>query len=329
MKKFQYLLFAFVAVSVSLVMTSCGEDETPIVNDPPSMAFLSTDPTAVNGDYQTTSFETDLVGQTIYVGLDAAKGTGALQSLQVNQDGEKVATDRLSFRDLSDGSEISANNSLLILGTNVDGFQIEVGIVLQDDFSTSTYEFTLTDENGEVSTLSMDITTFDPGTPIEMTLEGILLNQAGPAGTGGLDLDNGDGTGSQDAAAEIRDLGIDCTIDPNNGENWRTLFGTVNGAEMVRVDMTAMEGLTFDGVAVKETIAEAFTTGITLDDGTSFAPDCTETTVTDVSGSVAEGDLFVVSANGLFYMLRVDEINFVHNTINDYNDDGYVFSIKY
>ncbi|MCB0644126.1 MAG: hypothetical protein KDC44_20925, partial [Phaeodactylibacter sp.] len=160
MKRFQYLLFALAAVTVSLVATSCGEDEVPTpVNDPPSMTFLSTDPTSVNGDYQTTSFETDLAGQTIYVGLDAVQGTGALQSLQVTENDEKVSTDRLSFRDLSDGSEITANNSLLITGTNVEGFQMEVGIQLQSDFSTSTYAFILTDENGETTSLSLDVTT--------------------------------------------------------------------------------------------------------------------------------------------------------------------------
>lgn len=319
MKKFQYLLFAFAAVTMSLVATSCGEDDTVIVvNDPPAMILLSTDPTGVNGDYQTTSFETDKVGEFVYFGLEAAKGTGTLQSLLVNENGAKLGTDRLSFRDLSDGSDIPANNSLLITGTNVDGFAIEVGVKLQEDLSTSTYTFELTDENGETAILTIDVTTFDPTTPLDKTLMGTLLNQAGPAGQGALDLDDGIGTGATTGdfeIAEIRDMGID------NGPvatNWRQQIGIINGTEMRVPGTTALENFDFDLVDNKEAI-------IALYDASDNLPN--EVDGIPATNALLEGDILVVRrpSDDRYYLLRIASIN----ATADDNGDNYVIDIKY
>ncbi|MDV7398345.1 hypothetical protein RZS08_43475, partial [Arthrospira platensis SPKY1] len=95
------------------------------------------------------------------------------------------------------------------------------------------------------------------------------------------------GTGSAASEAEIRDLGIDCTINPAQQENWRSQIGSVNGTDMVKVNVAAQaEGFTFDKVETREVILAAYDTGIELADGVSTNAQCNETPVTDVSDPV-------------------------------------------
>jgi hypothetical protein len=138
-----------------------------------------------------------------------------------------------------------------------------------------------------------------------------------------LDLDTGTGTGSADAAAELRDLGINCALP--DASNWRRQIGTVNGADMKKVNVAQLENFTFAGVDKKETITLAFTTGTTLANGTSTTCAGVNTPVTDVSDAVAVGDMFVVFANSKYYLVRIDAVN---STTGD-NLDSYEMSIKF
>ena len=95
---------------------------------------------------------------------------------------------------------------------------------------------------------------------------------------------------------------------------------------MVKVDVSQLENFSFDDVTKKEVISDIYTNnGVALSDGVSQSPTCVETAVTDVSGDVAVDDLFVVFANSNYYLIRVDEINYVGGS----NGDNFVFSIKY
>jgi len=69
------------------------------------------------------------------------------------------------------------------------------------------YTITVTDEFGLESNVEFTVNVV-AATPLEV-LNGVLFNAGGPAGTGGLDMDNGMSTGSTDEAAEIKDQGID------------------------------------------------------------------------------------------------------------------------
>ena len=238
---------------------------------------------------------------------------------------DKLAASRFTIK----GGALTSNNPLLIVGADKDGVTYEIDITPSGteqvgDFIT--YTFTVTADDGEVASEDIVITIADlPGTPLTSDISGVLFNQAGPAGTGGLDLDTGTGTGSADADAEIRDLGLDCTMNPGTF-NWLRQIGTVNGADMVRIDQTAIEGFDFATIDKKEPIADAFTTaGIALSDGTSTnCANGNETTVPN-SSQVAEGDVFVVFANSNYYMIRVDAVN--ENDTN--NEDNYELSIKF
>lgn len=298
-----------------LLFSACEED--PIVTTPlgPDIQLVA-DPGFVDGD---TDVE---IGSAFDVKVTIFTGDAKLQSLEIFQGTDKLATARFTIN----GGAITSNNPFLITGADKDGatyeFRINPGTEMVNDINT--YSFEVTDEAGETDVVDVVITTVaPPGTPIDMTLTGILLNQAGPAGTGGLSLDDGQGTGSLNTAAEIRDMGIDCTI--AGAENWRAQFGTVNGAVMVKVDQDQVENFTFDNVDKKEAIQGAYDTGIALSDGISYSATCVETAVTDVSGAIAVDDMFVVLRDGVYYLIRVDEVNPVGGS----NGDNIVFSIKY
>jgi len=86
------------------------------------------------------------------------------------------------------------------------------------------YTITVTDEFGLESNVEFTVNVV-AATPLEV-LNGVLFNAGGPAGTGGLDMDNGMSTGSTDEAAEIKDQGID--VVERAGTNYAFQVAEVN-----------------------------------------------------------------------------------------------------
>lgn len=317
MQKF-FLKFAFSAIALSVVLFSaCDpdpvEDETPTNPLPPIIRFID-EAGFLSADAEISA------GETFKVKVSADIGDRPLNALTINIDGDKLATDQFEIN----AGAITSNNPLLVTGDDKNGVTYEISITASADFDkVATYEFVIEDEEPLTDAVSLTVTT--TGEPIDQTITGVLFNQAGPAGTGGLNLDTGDGTGSADADAEIRDLGIDCTIDPATAENWRAQMGTINGAEMIKVDASQVENFDFDLIDTKDAITAAYASGIALEDGVSTNSSCVETAVTDVTDVVAAGDLFIVSANSTFYLIRIDAVNAVSGA----NGDNYELSIKF
>lgn len=178
------------------------------------------------------------------------------------------------------------------------------------------------DDGGLEDEASFDVTV---EAPIENTLTGVLFNAAGPAGTGGLDLDTGNGTGSSATESELRDMGIDSLA--GSGDNWRRRIGGINGANIRFAGNGTVE---FGDVASKEAIvalydgadelqaANTYTTG-NIDKWGNFK----------VSGTVQIGDVFVVykSSTETYYLVEVTDVE--ENTGLGDNDDNYTLSIKY
>lgn len=294
--------------------TGC-DPETPITIDP-TISLVQVDPTSVRPDYPTDDFSTSDLNGFSYIAIRGTAGTEDLESLTVLEDGVKVDGGRLYFRDLNTNSDVTVQNPILLIGYPNEVLW-EIGIDPQDDFSTKTYTVEIEDAGGNKASVSIDITTFDPGTPIENTLTGkLLLNQAGPAGTGGLDLDLGEGTGTMGAGsekAEIRDWGINLGL-PND-QNWLRQIGPINNT-VVRVPGGLPGDFKFSDIATKEEIKGYYDAGTALpnDSGTKSEP-------------VEVGDFFVVkSADGSrYYFLECTEVNVTPNN----NEDYYEFSIKY
>lgn len=305
-----------------MISTGCEtEDDTPILLGPD--IFFVADPGFLSADAELA------LGETFKVKVRADRGDSDLKTLTFTFDGvdpKGAELDNYIKAISSGGSSITVNNPLLILGTATAGATWEIEIVPFGQLlnETVSYTFVVEDQAGKKASATLDITI--TGTPLQKSISGVLFNQAGPAGTGGLDLDDGVGTGSADPSAEIRDLGIDCTINPANAENWRRQVGSVNGTNMVKVVPSAQaEGFTFDKVETREVILAAYETGTTLADGVSTSSTCAETPVTDVSAPVVVGDLFAIKKADIYYIIRIDEVNAVSGS----NGDNYKISIKY
>ena len=302
------LIFSFLA----FFMASCEDDGT-----------LGPTATLSSLDGDTVAMGT----MSISFSLDALAGDVPMNSVEFLRDGVELDID-----DITVNGAVVNSNPILLFGDEKDDLSWTVELAAHDS-GESVYDALVTDEDGEVASgvAFVFIEEFS-GTALADTLTGVLFNQAGPAGTGGLDLDNGTGTGSSDADAELRDLGIDCTIAHPN-ENWRQQIGTVNGAVMVEVDPNFTENFTFDGVGTVEEIQAAFDAGTDLADGVSEDQNCNETPVTDVSDPVEIGDMFAVFANDTYYLVRVDDIfteavDPMDPTIFS-NADSYTLSIKF
>ena len=316
MQKFLLNLAGLGLLTALLFLSSCTEDD-PIVTNPlgPEIQFLAdTDILSADADV--------IIGESFTVKIKLDKGDNPLNSVEIQEDGSKLATDRFTIN----GGAITTNNAFAITGADQDGvtysITINPGAHAVDDFTI--YKFIVTDTKPATASVDIAITTTAlPGTPLSMSISGVLFNQAGPAGTGGLDLDAGTGVGSSDATAEIRDLGIDCALP--NATNWRARIGTLNGANMLKVDASQLENFTFDNVDKIEPIIDAYNTGVALADGESQSCTGSPTAVTDVSDAVVAGDMFVILANDTYYLIRIDNVN----ATTDNNDDNYELSIKY
>jgi len=164
------------------------------------------------------------------------------------------------------------------------------------------YTITVTDEFGLESNVEFTVNVV-AATPLEV-LNGVLFNAGGPAGTGGLDMDNGMSTGSTDEAAEIKDQGID------SDGNWLQLIAPANDSRLYFItpgENGISENFTFASIDSKETLAGLVGSGLEVSQ----------------SGTVTAGDIFVVERAGTNYAFQVAEVNVIQAD----NSDNYVLNI--
>lgn len=294
MKKLFLLLSGALLFANLFVSTGCGEDDTVDPVDQAPLVLLNNTPV-----------DNIAPGADITFSVDATVGTAELNSLTITEDAVDVDPARITIENIA-----VANNPQLITDADKNGLVWNITITGPDAPGTYTYEVTVADDAGLTDFSTFDVTVEDPTTPISFDESGILLNQAGPAGTGGLDLDTGDGTGSAEPEAEIRDWGIDLALPA--ADNWIQKIGAAND-NIVRVVDQSSEIFDFDGVATEEAIADTW----------SKATDLTD----NMSEVVIVGDVFAVenATTGRLYLIRIDEVNV---TAGD-NTDNYVISIKY
>ncbi len=314
MKQFLSIFAGLVLAAGIVLFTGCEDDTPGPGNDIPPLIQI------VDGPNPGTSV--DAPGTTISVTVDVTKGTSPLQTLTVKDNGTNVELSRLEFVGQS-----GAANPFLLLGTNKDGFTWEIRIKAHQTFETHTYSISVVDEKGLSDEVSFDITVLEP---IEKTLTGILWNQGGPAGRGGIDLDDGSSTGTKltstgDPAvdtsylrAELRDMGIDSLA--GSGDNWRRRIGPINGTE-ARFLGNNLPDFNFDNVTTKEAIRMAF------ENASPFSESLPNWGSYKVSAKVNIGDIFVVRKANKYYLVKVDEI--VETTVLGDNTDHYTVSIKY
>jgi len=305
----KFLAMAFVASTLTLV--SCEED--PVV---PPVTQTNNDPTVELQDASGA-----VVTEFAITGQD---GNGSFVTLTVVGDDVDDNLQTVSFA--KDGVELDATSTTVrpdeitgVLSSNrtlVDSFGFSRVYLFQApttfDAST-TYTITVTD--ADQATASTDLTITTPveivTTPLDTMMETILFrNSAGPAGTGGVDLDLGAGTGSMDAPTDLRDLGID-TGQPTN-MNWRRQIAPVNGTLLRSPASTWVDENPFADVSTKEAILDGFNTS---------SVDITE------SNTVVAGDIFIVASADASRYYLVEVMNVIETA--DDNNDRYVLNIKY
>ncbi len=250
--------------------------------------------------------EVTLPGSSLYsIMVNAQPAVGAsLASIAIYENGVLVDASRAEV-----GAYAFDDNPYSLPAEYQTGFEENVIIRIQDQ-GVSAYEVVITDDFGNSSTISKNVSVEAAGTPVSL-ISGALLNSFGPAGTGGLDLDTGNGTGSSDPLAEIKDEGVDASLP--NASNWKQQISGVNGSVvkyLVPGSNGLQEGFTFTSVDSKETVAALHANGVDFNGG--------------VSNMVSTGDMFTVENNGKYYVLVVTDI-FI-NEID--NSDQYTFSIK-
>jgi hypothetical protein len=288
--KFMHL-FGFLLLAGTLVFTSCTKDEdtdptTPSVSLGTGAGFVSADATIT-------------VNTPFTVNIIATKGSADLKEVAVYKDDVLLGIAEIKF----DGVDATTNpQSVSSFDAAALNWEIEIdGIALA---ATHTYRFTVIAEDGLTNSVSVTITTVEPVTE-DM---GVLLNAAGPAGTGGLNLATGQGTGSSDPSAHIRDNGIDVGLPVPT--NWLQQIAPANNTKGVKL-RAAAAGTTWDGIANKGDIIAAFTAG-----GSDLS----------VTTKVAAGDMFIVNdpSDNSYYFIRIAEVN----VTPDNNADNYMIDIK-
>ncbi len=245
-----------------------------------------------------------------------AKGSGKLSKIEVLIN-DVTATDvsRLFYESLQ---APFSTNPLNIPAADQESFNKE--LIFRAPAQSGTYKYTVKfiDEYGQSSVRNINV---GVGTPVSV-LEGILLNQSGPSGQGGLDLDTGTSTGTvssdpNTAKAEIRDEGI---INLQNDPTWKQQISGMNGSVVkyiVKGTNGVSESFSFDQVTYNEQIVALFANGV------NFTQKSTDGQ-RDVSNKVNPGDLFVVKNGDKHYLLVVKSIK----VTNDDNKDSYTFDVK-
>jgi hypothetical protein len=304
MKKFLSIFSSVLLLSIAFLNTGCEDD--PVV-DPIGPDFDVTDPLPAS--------VVEEAGTFVLVTVTGSKGTEDLESITVYEGSTKLSIDDFTV----DGT-LAAANPFTVDATTVDH---EIGIKVNAPAGTATYTITLTDKGG--LTHEHDVVV-NVEAKLTQSLTGVLFNSAGQAGTGGLDLDSGDGTGSSNIEAEIRDMGID-SFSTNEATEWRQRIGGINGAEVRFVGTQGLDS-DFDAIASKEAVVGAF------DGGLDFVA---ASTINDggidvwgnfkVSKKLEVGDIFAVQKGGTYYLVLVEEVVVEPGTNN--NLDHYTMAIKY
>jgi hypothetical protein len=310
MKRILWIFSSLLLLTTVILNSGCQDDPTGTDLNP--LVQITAGPTPGN-----TITE---LGDTVSVTIEVTKGTNTLSTLTILEDGTKISDlSRLEFV----GQQGAANPFLLISG-NENGFTWDINIKVHEVYETHTYTFEVADEKGLKGSADFDLTIVEP---LEMDITGVLWNQAGPVGNGGIDLDDGSTTGTAPhindpndtyLRAEMRDMGLDSNA--VSGDNWERRIGSMNGTE-IRFVGNSLPDFDFSTVSTKEAVVTAF------DAAAPFTETLPAFTIV-VSAKVQEGDIFAVKRDdSRYYLVKVDKITETLTLGN--NDDNYEVSIKY
>lgn len=280
----------FAMLGLLVITTGCNDDpDDPIITKP--SATLD-----VGADYEDQTFEPGRFLGPITVTFKA--GDVDLNGVYVYKNGTLMSRSDFTV----DGDTKSANPFNLTADQKSE-VTFEFAIQLSEEETTETFDFSIADVDGEMATVSLDITTELQGTPIEEFTAYLMWNADGQQ-NGGLNLhaDNPEdaSVSANSGSADIIDSGIN--IDNPVPENWKQTIEPANGAKLMPFDGD------YDEVVVKEQLSELYDASATV----------------TVSGKVHEGDLFIVEKDNKYFLLKTVHVEATPDDNNDY----YEFSIK-
>lgn len=251
--------------------------------------------------FDVTVSENSLVG----VQLVGVKGQYDLSTLAVYEDGVLIS-DNTRLR-IGDYSTNFTANPLSLEGAMTTGFTTDVWVKSHTGQGvTKEYKFELKDANNQTLSVGFKIST--PAAQSDVTTKtGQLLNAAGPAGTGGLDLDTGNSVGSNDATADIKDSGIDNSLPL--AQNWIQKIQPAGNYTLTKAAAVSEFPITFDQIQYKTEITAAFNAS-------------TQISQSDV---VNIGDVFLLHNGTTLFILKCTNINVTADNNNDY----YTFDVKF
>lgn len=314
MKKYFLQMVGLTLITGTLLFNSCTDDTTGGGGDndvAPQVSLVA--------ESDIVSDDAEMDPKTPFkVKLRTTPGSNQIKTIEILEEGVKLPVDR--FKVVESGDTLTSNNPLLVVGTSKGGSVYEIIVTAHAGYNvTKRYTFEVTDDNNLTDEVTIDITT----KVIELSGK-LLLNQAGPEGQGGLDLDTGKSVEGEDPKvasykeAEINDEGIntDLALD----KNWRQRISAVgdNGAS-IRYPGTSMpENFDYANVTTYDQAKAAY------DSGKAFTAADPRGGSEKVSEVVKVGDVFLVKRDSNYYIIKVTKINV---TPAD-NKDSYEFSIK-
>jgi len=258
-------------------------------------------------------------GSLVGFNLDVAPGSLDLASILV-LDGDQVEIDpaRVYYGGTSAANQLTENPALLP-AEDAAGFMKQVFIRAQGDESNQVYLIVIGDTDDNIDLVTVEINTVPGGLGGDDVVEitGALFNRAGPAGTGGLDLDSGASTGSSDSSAELKDNGIDSGP---LASNWLQRISGVNGTtvkQLIPNQNGLSETFTYASVTKDTGISGIYGNGVDLQGVNSIGEAWTDV--------VEVGDMFIALRDGKYYLMVITEI-FI-DPIG--NDDFYRMNIKF
>ncbi len=272
-----------------------------------------------------SSSRNELPGTKTCFRYDVTAGNPPLASIAVlgiDDLGEQffVNPDRLCFGPSTE-EVVFTENPLTLVGDDKAGFDKNVCVRALNAESLASYDIVFIDEGDSIFVNTVTIDTRPQGMPLT-TVEGVLLNQAGPSGTGGLDLDNtnisGGSVGSGDPEAELKDEGID--VSQPDALNWVQRISGANGTtikQLIPRENGLSENFTFSSVTTDLQLQAVWGNGVdfTSTNGNGEA----------ISKIVEIGDLYIVNRDANYYLLEVTNVNV---TPSD-NTDSYTFNVAF
>ena len=285
--KFSLILLA----TAALIFTSCSDDDTPDPIFNPTLSLVE------GSDNIGATF---LPEEEITFTISGQEGSEPLSAISFREGSSLIDLARVKIN----GDAINGNPSLLF-EENKTQFTFEITIAANAEAGEYSGEIILSDEANRSASIDFNYIVERPS-DLD-SIMGVLFNSGGPGGTGGINLETGEGTGSADPSSHVRDLGIDINLPPT--ENWIQKIAPITANDVSLRQIS--DAPSFEEVIYSEQVEALYAEG-------------TEVTSDGTAEKVQVGDTFVARQGEQYFFFVISEVNLSSSD----NSDNYVIDIK-